>query len=47
MRQGIYARTYEQMFPLVGVALIYLVLVMALTWLLGLLERRLRHSDRR
>ena len=45
--QGIYARTYEQMFPLVGVALIYLVLVMALTWLLGLLERRLRQSDRR
>ncbi len=45
--QGIYARTYEQMFPLIGVALIYLVLVMALTWLLGLLERRLRQSDRR
>ena len=45
--QGIYSRTYEQMFPLVGVALIYLVLVMALTWLLGLLERRLRQSDRR
>lgn len=45
--QGIYARTYEQMFPLVGVALIYLVLVMVLTWLLGLLERRLRQSDRR
>ncbi len=45
--QGIYSRTYEQMFPLVGVALIYLVLVMVLTWLLGLLERRLRQSDRR
>jgi len=45
--QGIYGRTYEQMFPLIGVALIYLVLVMALTWLLGLLERRLRQSDRR
>ena len=45
--QGIYARTYEQMFPLIGVALIYLVLVMMLTWLLGLLERRLRQSDRR
>ncbi len=45
--QGIYGRTYEQMFPLIGVALIYLVLVMALTWLLGLLERRPRQSDRR
>ena len=45
--QGIYARTYEQMFPLVGVALIYLVLVMIFTWLLGILERRLRQSDRR
>ena len=45
--QGIYGRTYEQMFPLIGVALIYLVLVMALTWLLGLPERRLRQSDRR
>lgn len=45
--QSIYGRTYEQMFPLVGVALIYLVLVMILSWLLGILERRLRKSDRR
>lgn len=45
--QAIYGRTYEQMFPLIGVALIYLVLVMVLTWLLGILERRLRQSDRR
>lgn len=45
--QSIYGRTYEQMFPLVGVALIYLVLVLILTWLLGILERRLRQSDRR
>lgn len=45
--QGIYNRTYEQMFPLLGVALIYLVLVMILSWLLGKLERRLRQSDRR
>lgn len=45
--QAIYGRTYEQMFPLVGVALIYLVLVMFLSWLLGILERRLRQSDRR
>ena len=45
--QGIYGRTYEQMFPLIGVACIYLVLVMIFTWLLNLLERRLRQSDRR
>ena len=45
--QAIYGRTYEQMFPLVGVACIYLVLVIIFTWLLGILERRLRQSDRR
>ena len=39
--------TYEQMFPLLGTAAIYLVLVMIFTWLLGKLERRLRQSDRR
>ena len=45
--KGITTRTYEQMFPLVGSACIYLVLVMIFTWLLGKLERRLRQSDRR
>ncbi len=45
--QGIYGRTWEQMFPLVGIACIYLVLVMIFSWLLGILERRLRQSDRR
>lgn len=45
--QAIYGRTYEQMFPLVGVACIYLVLVIIFTWLLGILERRLRQGDRR
>jgi len=45
--QGIYSRTYEQMFPLMGVAIIYLVMVMIFTWLQGILERRLRQSDRR
>ncbi len=44
--QGIYGRTYEQMFPLFGIAVIYLVLVMFFTWLLGKLERRLAQSDR-
>ena len=45
--QGIYGRTYEAMFPLVGTACIYLALVMVLSWLQGKLERRLRASDRR
>ena len=39
--QGIMNRTYDAMFPLLGVAAIYLVLVMLLTWLLGKFERRL------
>ena len=45
--QAIYGRTYEQMFPLVGTALMYLVLVLIFSWLQGILERRLRQSDRR
>ena len=45
--RGIMNRTYEQMFPLLGTAAIYLVLVMIFSWLLGILERRLRQSDRR
>ena len=45
--QGIYSRTYEAMFPLLGTAFIYLVLVMIFSWLQGKLERRLRQSDRR
>ena len=44
--QGIMNRTYEAMFPLLGIAAIYLVLVMIFTWLLGKLERRLAQSDR-
>ena len=40
-------RTYEQMFPLVGSAILYLILVLAFTWLQNILERRLRQSDRR
>jgi len=45
--QAIYGRTYEQMFPLVGIACVYLVLVMIFSYLVGILERRLRQSDRR
>jgi len=44
--QGIMSRTYEAMFPLLGVALIYLILVMLFTWLLSKFERRLAQSDR-
>jgi len=43
--RAIVSRTYEAMFPYLGAAFIYLVLVMAFTWLLGILERRLRSSD--
>ena len=45
--QSVGARTYEVMFPYIGIALMYLVVVMFLTWLQGKLERRLRQSDRR
>lgn len=39
--------TYEPFLPLLAVALIYLVLVVGLTYLVGKLERRLRRSDHR
>lgn len=45
--EAVGSKTYEYMFPYVGIALMYLVVVMVLTWLLGKLERRLRQSDRR
>ena len=45
--QGIYGRTFEAMYPLIGTAGIYLVLVIVFSWLQGKLERRLRQSDRR
>ncbi len=37
--------TYDAMLPLLVVALIYLAIVMFFTWIMGLLERRLRESD--
>lgn len=40
------SRTYDAFFPLIGVAVIYLVLVLAFTKLLSLLERRLHQSER-
>ena len=39
-------RTFSYFIPLISVAIIYLVVVMVLTWLVGKLERRLRKSDR-
>ncbi len=39
--------TYSAFMPLIAVALIYLVVVMFLTWLVGKLERRLRQGDSR
>ena len=44
--QGIYGRTYEQMLPLLGIACMYLVMVIIISWLLGILERRLAKSDK-
>ena len=37
--------TFQPLFPLISVALVYLVMVMFFTWLVGKLERRLRSSD--
>ncbi|MCI5498198.1 MAG: amino acid ABC transporter permease [Clostridiales bacterium] len=45
--QAVGAKTYSVIFPYLGAAVIYLILVMILTWLQGKLERRLRQSDRR
>ena len=39
------SRTYEAFFPLITVALIYLVIVLILSFFLKKLERRLRNSD--
>lgn len=38
---------FEVMYPLLGSAIMYLCVVLIFTWLQGLLERRLRQSDRR
>lgn len=40
------SNTYSAFMPLIAVAAIYLVMVMILTWLVGLLERRLRNDER-
>ena len=41
------SKTFEVMYPYIGIAIMYLAVVMLLTWLQGKLERRLRQSDRR
>jgi len=43
----IVGRTYEAFMPLIAAAIIYLVIVVFLSWLFGKLERRLRASDTR
>lgn len=40
-------RTFDYMPPLLGIAVMYLAIVIVFTWLQGRLERRLRESDRR
>ncbi len=40
------SRTYDAFMPLIGVAVIYLVLVLAFTKLVAMLERRLNQSER-
>ena len=40
-------RTFDYMPPLLGIAAMYLAIVIVFTWLQGKLERRLRESDRR
>lgn len=40
-------RTFDYMPPLIGIAVMYLVIVIVFTWAQGKLERRLRESDRR
>ena len=42
----IQARNYQAFMPYVGIALVYLAVVMIMTWLLGKVERRLAASDR-
>ena len=40
------SNTYEAFLPLIAVAIIYLALVMLLSFLAGKLERRLRNNER-
>jgi len=41
------ARTYQAFMPFIGIAAVFLVIVLCMTWIFGRLERRMRRSDRR
>ena len=43
----IQGKTYQALVPYLAIALIYLAMVMVLTWLLSIMERRLRRNDHR
>lgn len=43
----IQSKTYQAFVPYIAIALIYLIMVIVLSWILGKLERRLRQSDLR
>jgi His/Glu/Gln/Arg/opine family amino acid ABC transporter permease subunit len=45
--RDIQARTYQPMMPYLGIAAMYLIICIILTWLQGILERRMRQSERR
>ena len=45
--KSIVTKTYEAMYPYLITAVMYLILVLIFSWLQGILERRLRQSDRR
>ncbi|MBR1779801.1 MAG: amino acid ABC transporter permease [Oscillospiraceae bacterium] len=45
--KAVAAKTYDFMFPLLGVSVAYLIMVILFTMLLGAFERRLRASDHR
>ena len=43
--QLLQGKTYQAFMPYVGIAVLYLAMVMILSGLMGLLERRMRASD--
>ena len=43
----IQSKTYQAFVPYIAIAVIYLALVLVLSWILGKVERRLRQSDLR
>ena len=44
--QNIAASTYEYFVPYIVLALVYLILVLVITWLISLMERRLKKNER-